>query len=85
MNEESREVFIAKTQRNLSYLFLLGFFAMLVLQGMGWVDIELDLKEMVMLVLTFWFLRARPNGASQDQHTGNQPIGERSEGDSEGR
>lgn len=85
MNEESREVFIAKTQRNLSYLFLLGFFAMLVLQGMGWVDIELDLKEMVMLVLTFWFLRARPNGASQDQSAGNQPTGERSESDSERR
>lgn len=85
MNEESREVFIAKTQRNLSYLFLLGFFATLVLQGMGWVDIELDLKEMVMLVLTFWFLRARPSGASQDQSTGNQPTGERSEGDSERR
>jgi len=80
-----REEFIAKTQRNLSYILLLSYFALLVLRGMGYIEGEFNLQEAVMLVLTFWFLRARPNGAPQDQSTGNQPTGERNEGDSERR
>jgi len=58
---EERELFIAKTQRNVSYLFLVGFFALLILQGLGLLKslpMEL-LTQALLLVLFFWFQRER--------------------------
>lgn len=51
-------------QVGLSYLFLIGFFAALFLQGLGYLKIDVvnECKEMVMLVLYFWFQRQRETG-----------------------
>lgn len=73
MNDDEKDIFIARTQRNLSYVFLAGYFSMLVMRGMGFIEGEFDLNEAVMLVLTFWFLRARPGGAQDG--TRNPPKG----------
>ena len=74
-----KDTFIANTQRLLSLIFLVGFFAIIILRGIGWLEGEFDLSEALMLILTFWFLRARGNPASDQPSPGgnnappNQP------------
>lgn len=48
-------------QIGLSYSFLAGFFVCLILQGLGYFKINIadTLREMAMLVLSFWFMRSR--------------------------
>jgi len=55
---------VAKAQVGLSYLFLLGFFAAIGGQGLGYfkVDITSELKDVLMLVMSFWFMRQRVSG-----------------------
>lgn len=51
----------ADTQARLSYAIVAGYFALKVLQGLGWLtDTGADLKEIVMLVAFYWFQRQRP-------------------------
>lgn len=55
------EKLTADTQARLSYLFLIGYFSLKVLEGLKWVEpISADLKEALMVVLLFWFMRSRP-------------------------
>jgi hypothetical protein len=48
-------------QVGLSYFFLAGFFAILILQGLGYIKLDMigQLAPMAMLVLSFWFQRQR--------------------------
>lgn len=51
----------ADTQARLSYAIIGGYFALKILQGLGWLtDTGSDLKEIVMLVAFYWFQRQRP-------------------------
>lgn len=52
----------ADTQARLSYAIIGGYFALKILQGVGWLshDDGNDLKEVVMLVGFYWFQRQRP-------------------------
>lgn len=55
-------------QIGLSYCFLLGFFVMVAMQGLGYLKIDVvgELKDVLMLVMSFWFMRQR--------ETTNHPI-----------
>lgn len=60
MNDKNN--FIARTQAWLSFLVVGSFFALKLLQilGYGSEDFEAnDLKEIVMVVVLFWFMRER--------------------------
>lgn len=51
----------AETQARLSYFIIGGYFALKLLQGLGWIsDTGADIKEVLMLVAAFWFMRSRP-------------------------
>ena len=52
---------VATAQVGLSYFFLTGFFACLILVGLGYLkaDIMTSLTAGVQLVLAFWFMRQR--------------------------
>lgn len=51
----------AETQTRLSYLIIAGYFALKLLQGFGLIaDTGADLKEVLMAVVLFWFMRSRP-------------------------
>jgi hypothetical protein len=52
---------VATAQVGLSYFFLAGFFACLILVGLGYLkpDIMTSLTAGVQLVLAFWFMRQR--------------------------
>jgi hypothetical protein len=54
----------AYAQIGLSYFFLAGFFASLVLQGLGYLKLDVlgGLKDVLMLVMSFWFMRQRTTG-----------------------
>lgn len=62
----------ANAQVGLSYLFLLGFFAMAACQGLGYLKIDVigALKDVLMLVMSFWFMRQRVSG---DEPNPTQP------------
>ena len=59
---------VAKAQVGLSYVFLLGFFGVLIAQGLGYIKIDIasELKDGLMLVLYFWFQRQRTSGDEPD-------------------
>lgn len=59
---------VAKAQVGLSYLFLLGFFGVLLLEGLGYIknNVSNNLREVLMLVMSFWFMRARTSGDEPD-------------------
>ena len=59
MNDKN--TFIARHQAGLSYLFIVGFFVLRVLEGIGWMakDDDNTIIQAVMLVLAFWFMRER--------------------------
>lgn len=48
-------------QIGLSYFFLAGFFVMATLQGFGYLKLDVigELKDVLMLVMSFWFMRQR--------------------------
>jgi hypothetical protein len=50
-----------RAQVGLSYFFLAGFFALLVLEGLGYIKINVvdELGPITMLVMSFWFQRQR--------------------------
>jgi hypothetical protein len=60
---------VAKAQVGLSYLFLLGFFSVLILEGLGYLknNVSNNLREVLMLVMSFWFMRARVSGDEPEQ------------------
>jgi len=50
----------ADTQRWLSYAFLAGYFGLKILEGLKWLaPVSADLKEALMVILLFWFMRSR--------------------------
>ncbi len=55
---------VANAQVVLSILFLLGFFSMMTLEGLGYfkVNVTNNLREVLMLVMSFWFMRQRVSG-----------------------
>jgi hypothetical protein len=51
---------VAETQSRLSYVFVIGFFGLKLMEGLKWITpVSADLNELLMLVATFWFLRSR--------------------------
>lgn len=51
----------AETQSRLSYFIIGGYFGLKILEGLKWIDpISADLKEVLMAVVLFWFMRTRP-------------------------
>lgn len=51
---------IAETQAKLSYLIVAGYFGLKILEGLHWLTpVSSDLKEVLMLVGAFWFMRQR--------------------------
>lgn len=65
------ELFTAQAQRNLTYLWLVGFFAILILSGWGYLkDVPMDsLFTMTGVVLFFWFNRSRPQETPPNTQT----------------
>lgn len=55
---------VATAQVGLSYFFLAGYFTLLILQGLGIfkADISGKLEDVLMLVMSFWFMRQRVSG-----------------------
>lgn len=53
---------IAKTQVGLSYLILIAYFGLIAARGLGYITIDIDLNELVMMVAMFWFMRSRTSG-----------------------
>ena len=49
----------ALAQVGLSYLIVVGYLAIKVAEGLGYIKDASDLKEIVMLVAAFWFMRQR--------------------------
>ncbi len=50
----------ASTQARLSYVIVGGFFVLKILEGLGYLTpVSADLKEVLMLVGAFWFMRER--------------------------
>lgn len=60
-------------QIGLSYFFLGGFFITATLQGLGYLKLDVigELKDVLMLVMSFWFMRQRES--NPETHTPN-PI-----------
>lgn len=61
-------------QVGLSYFFLIGFFAVVIMEGLGLLKISMvnQLIPIVMLVMTFWFQRQRTTETVGD---GDPPRG----------
>lgn len=54
------DLLTAKAQRNITYLWLAGFFAVVTLQGMGYLkNVPNDIYTLTAVVLFFWFQRTR--------------------------
>lgn len=54
------DILTAKAQRNITYLWLIGFFALVTLQGLGYLkNIPNDIYTLTAVVLFFWFQRTR--------------------------
>lgn len=52
--------FTAETQARISYVIFGGYFVLKVLEGLKFIDpVSADLKELLMLVGAFWFMRSR--------------------------
>lgn len=50
----------AETQARLSYLVIGGYFGLKVIEGLKLIDpVSADLKEVLMAVILFWFMRTR--------------------------
>lgn len=60
-------------QVGLSYFFLTGFFVVLILEGVGYIkaNVSNNLREVLMLVMSFWFMRQRDSSA---EHTPPNPT-----------
>jgi hypothetical protein len=52
---------VANAQVGITYFFLAGFFAMIGLQGAGVfkIDVTTKLNDVLMLVMSYWFMRQR--------------------------
>ena len=62
------DLLTAKAQRNITYLWLFGFFVIVTLQGMGYLkNVPNDIYTLTAVVLFFWFQRTR--GQTADQNT----------------
>ncbi len=62
------ELLTAQTQRNLSYFWFIGFFGLMFLRGLGFIDKEAlpnDLYTLTAMLITFWFSRNRELGDSK--------------------
>jgi hypothetical protein len=54
------DLFTASAQRNITYLWLLGFFGIIIAQGLGYLkDVPNDVYTLTAVVLFFWFQRTR--------------------------
>ncbi len=54
------DLFTATAQRNITYLWLVGFFAIMAGQGLGFLkNIPNDVYTLTAVVLFFWFQRTR--------------------------
>ena len=49
----------ALAQVGLSFLIIAGYLAIKVAEGLGYIKDVSDMKEIVMLVAAFWFMRQR--------------------------
>ena len=56
---------IATAQLILSLIIIVGFFGMIVARSIGWLSMDFDIKEIVMVVVTFWFMRNRPPSGAE--------------------
>lgn len=65
----------ANAQVGLSYFFLTGFFLLVGLQGLGYIKFDVigSLKDVLMLVMSFWFMRQRTS-AEPDSAPPSQPA-----------
>lgn len=63
-------------QIGLSYFFLLGFFIMIYLQGIGYLKVDVigELKDVLMLVMSFWFMRQRETATDEPKPNFSQPA-----------
>ena len=54
------ELLTAKAQRNITYLWLVGFFAIMAGQGLGYLkNVPNDIYTLTAVILFFWFQRTR--------------------------
>ena len=62
-------------QVGLSYTFLAGFFLALAAQGLGYLKLDVlgGLKDVLMLVMSFWFMRQRVTGDEPPNGNPTQP------------
>lgn len=49
----------AHTQARLSYLIVLGYFVLKIMEGVKWIDPVRGPDEIAMLVAAYWFMRQR--------------------------
>lgn len=62
-------------QVGLSYFFLTGFFVVLILEGVGYIkaNVSNNLREVLMLVMSFWFMRQRVSGDDPSEQSHPHP------------
>jgi hypothetical protein len=64
------DLLTATAQRNITYLWLFGFFAVVTLQGMGYLkNVPNDIYTLTAVVLFFWFQRTRAQQPALDPAT----------------
>ncbi len=62
------DILTATAQRNITYLWLIGFFGIVIAQGMGYLkSVPNDIYTLTAVVLFFWFQRTR--GQQPDPNT----------------
>jgi len=62
------DLITANAQRNITYLWLTGFFGIIIAQGLGYLeDVPNDIYTLTAVVLFFWFQRTR--GQQPDANT----------------
>lgn len=66
---------VAKAQVIISILFLMGFFGAVTLEGLGYfkVNVSNNLREVLMLVMSFWFMRQRVSGDDPSEQSHPHP------------
>jgi hypothetical protein len=62
------DILTASAQRNITYVWLVGFFGIIIAQGLGYLkDVPNDVYTLTAVVLFFWFQRTR--GQQPDANT----------------
>jgi hypothetical protein len=72
------DLFTARSQRNITYLWLVGFFGILIGEGLGYIkDVPHEsLFALTGAVLFFWFQRTRAQEPSTVPPTPKEPSSE---------